>query len=121
MHRQTNASTHSSIDLQLAILRSLPTPVLVLSPSRTAVFANKAAEKLLGNADPIQSSTPRIPDQTLIGLRIKLLHNLQWDMVLDALVSAQNLANNDGNESTVHEVDALVSHEGLNHEKNIRI
>jgi hypothetical protein len=121
MHRQTNASGHSTIDLQLAILRSLPTPVLVLSPFRTAVVANKAAERLLGNPNPIQSTAPRILGQTLAELGIKLLLNLQWNVVLDELVSARNLANDEGNQCPVHEVDALVSNEGFSHERNVRI
>jgi hypothetical protein len=121
MHRQTNASSHSTIDLQLAVLRFLPTPVLVLSPSRTAVFANKAAEKLLGNPKPIHSTAPRVPGQTPTELGLKLLHNLQWNVVLEDLVSAHNRADDDWNECPAHEVDALVSNETLDHEKNVRI
>ncbi|TVY81149.1 Histidine protein kinase NIK1 [Lachnellula suecica] len=45
------------VDLQLAALRHLPVPTLVLSPKRTAVFANAAATRLLGPRD-IQGFSP---------------------------------------------------------------
>ena len=38
---------------------------------------------------------------------------MQWNVVLEDLVSAQNLANDDWNECPAHEVDALVSNETL--------
>ncbi|KAH8661668.1 hypothetical protein BGZ60DRAFT_433470 [Tricladium varicosporioides] len=46
--RTDNGTLQPSIHLQISALQHVPTPILVLSPSRTTVLANLAAEKLLG-------------------------------------------------------------------------
>jgi len=111
---------HSSIDLQLCVLRNLPTPVLVLSPSRTAVFANRAAAKVLGQRDPIQSSSHALHGKKISELGIKLLDDGSWDGVLDKLVAAQTLASQGAKlEGAVHELEVAI---GRNHdEKYFRI
>jgi len=82
---------HSSIDLQIAVLRHLPTPVVVLSPSphRTVVFANRAAERLLGWSDPPQTQELEILGRTPSDLRIKLLYNRVWKTGLDQVVASR--------------------------------
>jgi len=121
---------HSSADLQLAVLRHLPTPILVLSPKRTAVFANRAAGRVLGLPDPIQSHNGKIIDRSPAELGIKLLYNRSWDVVLDKLVSAHKLviaegesvSATPGTEGPVHEADAVVSNTSLTYaEKHFRV
>jgi hypothetical protein len=116
MHAQSEPSRHSALDLQLAVLRHLPTPVLVLSPSRKAVFLNRAAERAIGSSDPIQSGTSAL-GQGPVDLGINLLYNRMWNVVLDKLVTAQKEANSDGNTCPVHKLDAVVSNTNLTYEE----
>jgi len=122
---------HSSIDLQLAVLRQLPTPILVLSPKRTSVFANQAAQRLTGSPDPIQSPGQGIKGHSPQELGIRLCYNRAWDVVLDKLVEAHNrgVENGErpvpgglGNDGPVHEADVLVSNPSLKFgERNCRV
>ncbi|KAH6694228.1 M4WV, histidine kinase-group IX protein [Leptodontidium sp. MPI-SDFR-AT-0119] len=109
MSERRPSSPHSSMDLQLAVLRHLPTPILVLSPHRTTVFANRAAERILGSPDPIQSPGKGITGRAPADLGIKLLHNRNWDVVLSRLAAAHDHAVSEGIEGPVHEIDAVVS------------
>jgi len=113
MHAQSELAGYSSIGLQLAVLRNLPTPVVVLSPARKASFANRAAERLVGSPDPIQSPGRGILDQGPAELGIKLLYNRIWNVVLDKLVSVQKQASSEGKEQPVHEVDIMVLNSSL--------
>ena len=126
----TRSPRHSSIDLQLAVLRHLPTPVIVLSQKRTAVFANRAAERVLGHTDPIQPHNDKILGQSPTDLGIKLQCNRPWGVVLDKLVLAQKLAGAEGenlaatlgNAGLVHEADVLVSNANTAHgERHFRV
>ncbi|KAI9049423.1 hypothetical protein LZ554_006457 [Drepanopeziza brunnea f. sp. 'monogermtubi'] len=97
------------MDLQFAVLRNLPTPVLVLSPERTAVLANRAAERILGSRENIQSPGKEILGSGPAEIGIRLLYNRIWNAVLDRLVSAQEQAVSEGNDGPVHGVDAVVT------------
>jgi len=112
MHAQSESARHSSLDLQLAVLRHLPTPVLVLSPSRKAVCLNRAAERTIGSSNPIQTETS-ILGQGPGDLGIKLLYNRRWDVVLDRLVAAHEETVLEGRQCPVHELDAVVSNTDL--------
>lgn len=113
---------HSSIDLQLAVLRHLPTPLIVLSPQRTAIFANRAAERALGSRDPIQSPSKGILGRAPTDLGIKLLYNREWDVVLSRLAAAHDQAVAEGNEGPVHEIDAVISTPSLSFaERHFRV
>ena len=111
------------------MLRHLPTPVIVLSQKRTAVFATRAAERVLGYRDPTQSYNDKILDRSLTDLGIKLLHNRPWGIVLDKLVLAQKLAGAGeslaatlGNDGPAHEADVLVSNANTAHgERHFRV
>jgi hypothetical protein len=121
MHAQSEPARHSNLDLQFAALRHLPTPVLVLSPSRKAVFLNRAAERVIGNPDPIQLGN-NILGQGPVELGIKLLYNRIWNVVLDKLVAAEKVASSEYNDCPVHEVDAVVSNISLTYEqRHLRI
>lgn len=103
----------SSMDLQLAVLQQLPSPILVLSSLRTAVYANHAAQRLLCIPDSIQQ--PRIRGRCLDELGIKLMYNRVWDVILDTLLADYNRAIENGpvspgleNETLVHEMDIKV-------------
>ncbi|KAI6714863.1 hypothetical protein PZA11_007741 [Diplocarpon coronariae] len=100
------SSSHPGMDLQLAVLRHLPTPILVLSPQRTVVFANRAGQRLLASRNPVQSSAEGILGFSPADLGIRLLYNRVWATVLDRLESAQAQA--EGEAGIVHEVDAMV-------------
>lgn len=102
------SSPYSSMDLQLAVLRHLPTPVLVLSPQRKIIFANRAAERMLGSRDPLQSPGTGIVGSAPADMGINLLYNRLWDVVLDRLASVQEHVAAEGSECSVHEVDAVV-------------
>ncbi|KAG4435186.1 hypothetical protein IFR05_009325 [Cadophora sp. M221] len=107
------SSPHSSMDLQLAVLRHLPTPILVLSPHRTTIFANRAAGRILGSPDPIQSPGKGILGQAPADLGIKLLYNRNWDVALSRLAVAHDRAVSEGHEGPVHEIDAVVQSPSL--------
>jgi hypothetical protein len=117
MHAQSKPAGYSNLDLQLAVLRHLPTPVLVLSPSRKAVFLNRAADQLIGSPDPIQSPAESIHGQGPAELGIKLLYNRTWTVVLDKLVSAHKEAISEGSEAPVHELGAVVSNTSLTYDQ----
>jgi hypothetical protein len=116
MHAQSEPATHSSLDLQLGVLRHLPTPVVALSPSRKTVFFNRAAEGVIRSPDTLQTPT-NILGQEPVELWIQLLHNLAWEVVLDELVEAQKDAISAGTDRPVHEVDAVVSNTSLTFDK----
>lgn len=109
------------IDLRLAVLRNIPTPILVISPSRTTIFANRAFERVSGSYDPIQATGPRIVDQTLADLGVKLLYNRKWEVVVDKLESAQKLARVEGTtyleNDLVHEADAVLKNQTVGFEE----
>jgi hypothetical protein len=120
MYAQSEPARHSNLDLQLAVLRHLPTPVVALSPSRKAVFLNRAAGRVFGSPDTLQ--TTNILGQEPVELGIKLLHNLTWNVVLDELVKAQKEAISTETDCPVHEVDAVVSNTNLTcDERDFRI
>ncbi|KAE8448682.1 hypothetical protein EG329_008897 [Mollisiaceae sp. DMI_Dod_QoI] len=118
--RGSGSASHASIDLQLAVLRSLPTPVLVLSSQRVIVFANKAALRTLGTPEPIQSPGLGITGKTLAQVGIRPFHNQAWNVVLDKFLSEEKNAILEGegtsNDELIHEVDALVTNLRLKHE-----
>ncbi len=121
MYAQREPARHSNVDLQLEILRHLPTPIVALSPSRKAIFLNRAAGRVIGSLDTLQTST-NIPGQEPVELGIKLLHDLTWNVVLDELVEAQKYVISSGTDCPVHEVDAVVSNTHLtSDERNFRI
>ncbi|KAH6677147.1 hypothetical protein B0J14DRAFT_615440 [Halenospora varia] len=62
------------IHLQILVLRLVPTPILVLSPSRTAVFANLAAERVLGKG---------LEGRYLDDLGINCCYDWMWGNVLN--------------------------------------
>lgn len=103
----------SKMDLQLNVLRHLPTPIVVLCPTRTCTFANQAAEKLLGSRDRIQSQNSSIQGHGPDALGISLLYNRKWDRVLDKLVAAQQQVVSNGHDGPVHDIDAAVSSSSL--------
>ncbi|PBP19827.1 hsp90-like protein [Diplocarpon rosae] len=111
-----SSGLHSSMDLQLAVLRHLPTPILVLSSERTVVFANRAGQRLLASRDPAQPSGEGIMRSSLADLGIKLLYNRTWATVLDRLESASaQEGEGEGEAETVHEVNATVSNSVLSY------
>lgn len=117
---------HFGLDLQLAVLRTLPTPILVLSPSRTTIFANRALERILGFYDTIPTTGPEMVGQTPADLGVKLLYNRKWDVVLDKLASTQKLARVEGTtyleNDLVHEADAVLDNQTLGfEEKHFRV
>ena len=122
MHAQESArSSHSALDIQLAVLRQLPTPVLVLSPSRKAVFANRAAERVIGSLDPVPTGTG-ILGQGPVELGIQLLYNRKWNVVLERLMVAQKEAYAEERDRPVHELDAVVSNATLTYDgRHLRI
>jgi hypothetical protein len=122
MYAQSEPARHSTIELQLAVLRHLPTPMLVLSPSRKVVFLNRAAERVIGSPDLIQSPEKSIFGQGLADLGVMLLHNRTWSIVLNKLVSEQKEADTEGKEAPVHELDAMVCNTSLTYyERHFRI
>lgn len=80
---------HHSIDLQIAVLRSLPTPVVVLSPQRTAVYANRAAETILGRTVSAKSTDHGIVGLSPGELGVRLLYNRNWTITLDRVAGVQ--------------------------------
>lgn len=108
---------YSNIDLQLGILRNLPTPILVLSADRTAVFTNQAAAELLVQADPIRSSSHDIYGRSPSDLGINLLHNRFWDVVLDKLLAAQSVVSKGEITNIVYELDVVVESHILSYDE----
>ncbi|CZT10706.1 related to histidine kinase [Rhynchosporium graminicola] len=106
-----------SIDLQLAVLRHLPTPVLVLSPHQTIVFANRKAEQVLGSRDPVRSSRKGILGQAPGDVGIKLLYNREWSVLLARIAAAHFHTSLEGDNGPVHEIDAVVSTPNLSFAK----
>ncbi|ESZ93586.1 M4WV, histidine kinase-group IX protein [Sclerotinia borealis F-4128] len=70
------------IDLQLSILRYLPTPVLVLDQNRKALWTNWKAEALLGGGDSLRESESPIIGKHLDELGVRLLDDRSWAPVL---------------------------------------
>ena len=92
MHKQPPSSeplrpSSPELELQLAVLRHLPTPVIVLSASRIALFANRAAEKILGSPHPIKALGNGITGRRLEELGVRLLGDRKWDVVLDEVLN----------------------------------
>lgn len=102
---------HSSIDLQIAVLRHLPTPIFVLSSSQTITYLNKAASKLLGHSHLTQSQNELIYSRDLDDLGIKLLDNTTWSNVLEELLAANIQASQTDNEAATCEVNIVISTE----------
>jgi hypothetical protein len=107
--------------LQLNVLRLLPTPVLVLSPSKAAVFGNNAAAKLLG---VVQAG--KFYGQSLVDLGIKLSVTSPWSSVLQKCRSTlQPLSQEDSKteeEEPVHEITCTIrSGKGTQEELHFRI
>lgn len=105
------------MDLQLAVLRHLPTPILVLSSQRIAVFANRAAGQLLASRNTVQPSNRNILGVGPTELGIKLLYNRIWSVVLDRLLASHEHTSSSGGESPVYGVDVSVSRHNLSHEE----
>lgn len=75
-------------DLHQCILQSLATPVLVLSPLRVVVFANNAAERILGTSHPILDIGNGIQDRQLEELGVKLRReDMSWNTIIDEIIS----------------------------------
>ncbi|KUJ15072.1 M4WV, histidine kinase-group IX protein [Mollisia scopiformis] len=120
MQAQSGSAFHAGIEFQLATLRNLPTPILVLSPLRVIIFANRGGQRVLGSTDPTRSPELGIAGKTPTELGIKLLYNRQWNVVLDKFLSEQKSARSEGkgiNEDAIHEVDAVVTNSHLNFEE----
>ncbi|KAH8593804.1 hypothetical protein B0O99DRAFT_514983 [Bisporella sp. PMI_857] len=100
---------HSGINLRISVLRHLPTPVVVLSPSRTVIYLNKAVRRLLGHSDSIRSQNELSYSQDLDDLGIKLLDNTTWTTVLEELLAANIQASQWDNEAQAREVSVVIS------------
>jgi hypothetical protein len=119
IHVRPEGRSTITMDLQLAVLRNLPTPIVVLSPLHTTVFVNRALERIIGSPDYLQSIESQILGHSLTELGIRLLYNRTWEMVLDKLASAEG-ASSEGKEISendkVHEADVLLENSHLNFE-----
>ena len=90
-------------DVALAAMRHLPTPILVLSSSRTVVLASEPMKQLLpsyntheeGSEDPIsreKSVTEQLHGKTLTDIGVGVIEDghpiiVNWDKYLDGLIS----------------------------------
>ncbi|KAA8566066.1 hypothetical protein EYC84_008670 [Monilinia fructicola] len=75
-------STRINIDLQLSILRYLPTPVLVLDQDRKTLWMNWKAGGLLGNSNALTGFGGGMIGKYLDELGITLTANRSWAAVL---------------------------------------
>lgn len=119
------SGSYAGTDLQLAVLRNLPTPVLALSSQRVIVFANRAAQKVLGDPDTTQPLEHELTGKTPAEVGIELLYNRVWNVVLDQFLCKEKLSSSQGEgsiDNLIHEVDAVVlrSHPKFE-EKHFRI
>ncbi|KAM3076259.1 hypothetical protein ACMFMG_006235 [Clarireedia jacksonii] len=73
----------NSIDLQLAILRYLPTPVVTLNQHRKIIWTNRKADVLFGGPGPPQSYDNGVLGKELQELGVELISNDSWDAVFD--------------------------------------
>jgi PAS domain S-box-containing protein len=116
---------HPSIDLRLCLL-NLPTPVIAVCQSRTVVFTNRAAEKLLKHEDHIQPH-PGLVGPQLADFDITLLNNTTWDNVFDKFISAQESSSHGSTDKIpekdiiVYEVEAVVEKPGKRDPQRFRI
>lgn len=114
-----------NIDLRLCLL-NLPTPILAVCQSRTAIFTNRAAEKLLTHDDHIQRH-PRLIGRQLADFDIRLLNNATWDTVFGKFIAAQDSSSHGradkipGEDIIVHEVEAVVEKPGRRDPQRFRI
>ncbi|QSZ28603.1 hypothetical protein DSL72_003102 [Monilinia vaccinii-corymbosi] len=90
MHGEKNAkesrspgSNQVDIDLQLSILKYLPTPVLVLDQNRKTLWVNRKAGALLGNSDSSTGSDGVILGKNVDELGARLSNDRSWAPVLD--------------------------------------
>ncbi|TVY68694.1 Hybrid signal transduction histidine kinase J [Lachnellula suecica] len=118
-HERSKSELNPTIDLQLAVLRHLPTPIIVLSPTHEVAFANRAVERLLAHATASRNFgcdiLGRAPDQ--IGLA--LLCDRSWDTVLRDSLEVKNQGGQDGD--PVNEVSVAVLGSKVNTQEDFRI
>ncbi|KAL3419676.1 histidine kinase hhk6p [Phlyctema vagabunda] len=101
----------TSLDVQLAVLRQLPTPVLVLSSNRLTIFANRAAEKLLVGHDAKDAVHAGILGCEPVNLGIVLLHHLLWQSVFKRLAVAvgEGASGSGAEENRIEDLEVLLT------------
>lgn len=82
---ESRSSDPSDIDLQLSILRYLPTAVLVLDQTRKSIWTNLKGGALLRNSRSLASLESGLIGQDLNELGVKLSAKRSWTSVLDAV------------------------------------
>jgi PAS domain S-box-containing protein len=96
------------IDLQLCLI-NLPTPIIAVCRSRTVVFANRAAEKLLSREGATELRDT-LNGRQLADLNINVLYDESWEYVLHKFDFAWRSSRDDSTPTdvTVHEVEVVV-------------
>lgn len=114
-HNDPSKAPSPPAELQLAVLQAIPTPILVLSPARKAVFANRAAEKLFGGV-----AAEAIYGRTLAELGVEA-QDSSWSTVLDEFSLDLNAVSNK-RDSPTSELDVVLrNREGHPEERHFRI
>jgi hypothetical protein len=115
----------NSIDLQLAILRYLPTPVVTLDQHRKIIWTNRKADALFGGPSPLQSCNHGVIGKALQELGVKPMSNDSWDTVFDKEQSIRfgaSTSQNEGFQGTPGGVEVVFDNPKLNDsEKHYRI
>lgn len=100
-----------AVDLQLAVLRHLPTPIFVLSSRRTTIFANNVAQRVLGNR-PLSDIYGQCPGD----LGLKLEPGSEWQVVLKKFDDEYNTFREGGSfkdkEAPVHAIKFTIPEYG---------
>ncbi|KAB8293500.1 hypothetical protein EYC80_007807 [Monilinia laxa] len=86
---QSPDSNRIDIDLQLSILKYLPTPVLVLDQNRKSLWMNWKAGSLLGNSNSLTGLESGMIGKYLDQLGVILSGNRSWASVLDGVERSQ--------------------------------
>lgn len=105
-------SSSPGFDSELCLL-NVPAPIIAVSQSRTVVFTNRAAEKLLGHEDQVPSHDTSIGRQ-LEDLNIDLLYDETWQNVIDNFDSSQEGSSDDfaNTDMAIHGVGAIIKEPG---------
>ncbi|PQE19243.1 hypothetical protein CJF30_00007597 [Rutstroemia sp. NJR-2017a BBW] len=115
----------NSIDLQLAILRYLPTPVVTLDERRKIIWTNRKADALFGGRGPLQCCNNGVIGKALQELGVEPISNDSWDSVFDKEESTRfgaSTSRHEGLESTPGGVEVVLNNPKLNDsEKHYRI
>ncbi|RDW73671.1 hypothetical protein BP5796_07113 [Coleophoma crateriformis] len=85
-----SSSLAAGVELQLAVLRQLPTPVVVMSHHAAVVLANRAAEKLLTTSDLKYPLRANVLGYSLADLGIEVAGGKPWANVLRELQNAHD-------------------------------